>query len=138
LAELALSTRASYLWLTAEYIYTAWWPWVKNLPVPANAASGKYWGATHACEMAFTFNTVADPDSSGFVFHDRNDPTVRELALNWSNTLIAMAKTGNPNGAGLPDWPAYDDNERQCLILDGEPRIESNPDADHLKLWGNG
>jgi peptide/nickel transport system substrate-binding protein len=30
LAELALSTRASYLWLTAEYIYTAWWPWVKN------------------------------------------------------------------------------------------------------------
>jgi len=22
--------RAPYLWLPTEYIYTAWWPWVKN------------------------------------------------------------------------------------------------------------
>lgn len=97
----------------------------------------RHLGATHASEMAFTFNTFANSDSHGFTFHDRSDPVTQQLALHWSGTILAMAKTGNPNGAGLPEWPAYDSETRQSMILDAEPGVEQNVDASQQKTWGD-
>jgi para-nitrobenzyl esterase len=94
-------------------------------------------GATHAAEMAFTFNSFANPDSQAFTFHDRNEPEVRQLAELWSGTIIAMAKTGDPNGAGLPSWPCYSSDDQSCLVLDVNPRIETGLDKLHQKLWGD-
>ena len=68
-------------------------------------------------------------------FFDKDDQAARELAEKWSNTIIAFARTGNPNGAGLPEWPRYSANERRCLILDDNPRVEANLDVKHRKLW---
>lgn len=77
--------------------------WLYRFDLPANAAGGNSrLGATHASEMAFTFNTFANPDSIGFTFHDKQDAVVRQLAVVWSNTIIALAKTGDPNGVGCP------------------------------------
>ena len=64
-------------------------------------------------------------------------PVIRQLAENWSNTLIAFARTGNPNGAGLPEWPRYDTKNRLSLILDAKPRVEGRLDVKHRKLWGD-
>ena len=92
-------------------------------------------GATHAAEIPFTFNIFAKPDYTGTTFHDRNDPVVKQLAEQWSNTVLTFARTGNPNGAGLPEWPRYSAEDRQTLILDANPRVEANIDAKHRKLW---
>lgn len=94
-------------------------------------------GATHTCEIPFTFNTFADPNQDVGRFYDRNDPVVRELAEKWSNTIIAFARTGNPNGAGLPEWPRYSAEDRRSLILDRKSRIEANLDAKDRKRWGD-
>lgn len=99
--------------------------------------NGKMMGAPHACEMAFTFNAYADPDCNVFTFHDRDDPVVKDLAHQWSSTLIAFATHGDPNNAGLPEWPPYDDKTRSCMVLDGTSRIENDPDLVHRKLWGD-
>ena len=72
----------------------------------------------------FTFNTVAD--DSLLNLYDGNDPDVRRLAEHWSNTIIAFARTGNPNGAGLPEWRPYGEKNRETLVLDANSRIENN------------
>ncbi len=95
-------------------------------------------GATHASEIAFTFNAFANPEADPRSFHDPNDPAVRRLAEQWSNTVIAFARTGNPNGAGLPEWPRYSADDRRSMILDANPRVEPDIDAKHRTLWGDG
>lgn len=62
---------------------------------------------------------------------------MRELALNWSNTIIKFAKTGDPNGAGLPTWPRYTAETRKALILDATPRVDANLHAADLTRWGD-
>ncbi|MEE8399374.1 MAG: carboxylesterase family protein, partial [Desulfobacterales bacterium] len=112
--------------------------WLYRFDLPATITMGERpLGATHAGEMAFTFNAFADPDSIAFVFHDGEDPVVKRLAEQWSNTIIAFARTGDPNGAGLPEWPRYSADDRRCLILDGDSRIKNDVDAAHRKLWGD-
>ena len=68
--------------------------------------------------------------------HDRSDADVRQLAICWSQTVLNFAKTGDPNGGGLPIWPAYNLEQRQSLVMDRESRIEgADLDEVHRKLW---
>lgn len=109
--------------------------WLYRFDLPTNIADGKQ-GATHASEIAFTFNTFADPEAGGVVMHDRSDADVRQLAICWSQTVLNFAKTGDPNGGGLPIWPAYNLEQRQSLVMDRESRIEgADLDEVHRRLW---
>jgi carboxylesterase type B len=56
----------------------------------------------------------------------------------WTN----FAKTGNPNAAGLPQWPAWSDPDKKFLLVnqDGSvtqrknfPPVFSSLDAEELK-----
>ena len=105
--------------------------WLYRFDLPATVKEGTL-GATHAAEIAFTFNSFSRPDLPGIVMHDGSDPVVRDLARKWSATVLAFARTGNPNGAGLPEWPAYRADERRSLVLDAEPYIaDASLDAEH-------
>jgi para-nitrobenzyl esterase len=111
--------------------------WAYRFDMPAQRGFSKEVGATHGAEIAFTFNQFAgDAPESAFMY-DKNDPDVRRLALNWSNTIIQFAKTGDPNGAGLPFWPRYNAEGRETLILDLEPRVEAFIDAADRERWGD-
>ncbi len=110
--------------------------WLYRFDLPTTLPyNGKLTGATHACEMAFTFNAFADPDCGVFAFHDRNDPDVIRLADLWSGTLSRFVWSGDPNGAGLPHWPKYAVPARDCLVLDQTSRVEADPDRIHRQLW---
>jgi para-nitrobenzyl esterase len=110
--------------------------WLYRFDLPTTREhNGKLTGATHACEMAFTFNAFADPDCHVSAFHDGDDATVKALARHWSDTVLAFASGGDPNGGGLPEWPTYAPPDRACMILDAESRIESDPDAEHRAFW---
>jgi para-nitrobenzyl esterase len=47
----------------------------------------------------------------------------------WTN----FARTGDPNGPGLPVWPAFDPDTRRLLVLTGDPAAGTvaNPDQLH-------
>ena len=109
--------------------------WFYRFDYAANLPKYRKLGATHSCEMAFTFNLFAKKDARGHIFHDRDNPDVRRLANIWSDTIIGFARTGQPNGFGLPHWPKYQSSDRQCLIFDARPRIEADPDEIHRGLW---
>jgi para-nitrobenzyl esterase len=44
------------------------------------------------------------------------------MILYWTN----FARTGNPNGAGLPQWPRYD---RKRMLLHLDSKIAVTPDT---------
>ena len=111
--------------------------WLYRFDLPSSVMDGGL-GATHGCEVPFTFNDYARPETSRMAFlHDPKDPVVRQLAEQWSNTVLAFARTGDPNGAGLPHWSPYSADRRGVLILDAVSRIEQDPDRELRKRWGD-
>ena len=96
--------------------------WVYNFNVPTDNPLG----ITHASDIAFVFNQL---NSDGLCFHDTDSADNQRIARLWSSTLARFARTGNPNGGDLPDWPHYDAEKRACLILDHSPHIENDPDG---------
>ena len=67
------------------------------------------WGAYHASEIVYAFNNVA---SQSWV-----QPPDTRLADQMSAYWVNFAVTGNPNGSGLPTWPAYDASIEPYLDL---------------------
>jgi len=67
-------------------------------------------GSNHADEMRFVFgNEVPPPRSS--------DPRDQELTAQFMGYWTNFAKTGNPNGPGLPEWPPFAVGKPQVMGL---------------------
>ncbi|MBI4803710.1 MAG: carboxylesterase family protein [Desulfovibrio sp.] len=65
-----------------------------------NTAKARELAAFHGVDLAYVFGNMAD--SEGYTAADRE--LSRQVMAYWVN----FAKTGDPNGPGLPAWPAYD------------------------------
>jgi len=77
--------------------------------VPATPAFEKY-GAFHTAEVPYVLNTLK--------FLNRPLlPVDYELAELMSSYWTNFAKTGNPNGEGLPLWPVYKPDESIVMIF---------------------
>ena len=87
-------------------------------------ASSPY-GAPHASELPFMFETVDARYGEAATAQDHD--VSRLMHAYWVN----FAKTGDPNGAGLPVWPAYD--AKADRILEFSPDGQAVPEADPLK-----
>jgi len=64
-------------------------------------------GAAHGVEIPYLFGTAGP----GMAFDDRD----RELARTMRRTWVRFARTGDPNGKGLPVWPAFDEKTEPYL-----------------------
>ena len=80
-------------------------------------------GATHADELGYVFRTLgpsARPE----------DLAMSELVSSyWTN----FAKTGDPNGAGLPSWPAFTVAKQETMFLDAKPSARPLPNLRELE-----
>lgn len=77
--------------------------WEYRFSYVVAAARGKLPGATHGAETPFVFDT-------GKWFTLKLAPEDEKLAQQMSAYWVNFVKTGDPNGAGLPDWPSYHAN----------------------------
>jgi para-nitrobenzyl esterase len=88
-----------------------WYYFDEKAEIPSGSAPGAY-GARHASELPYVFRQLTE--------HGRPAPTPKDEALSdmmrtyWTN----FVKTGDPNGAGLPKWPAYKGNKPQVLHIE--------------------
>ncbi|GLK42591.1 MULTISPECIES: carboxylesterase/lipase family protein [Novosphingobium] len=80
-------------------------------------------GAGHASDIPFFFDTQA------IKYGDAT--TARDDAIGnmISDTLVAFATTGNPNGGKRPNWPRYDPARDVIMdfAVDGEARVGRDP-----------
>ena len=99
----------------------------------ASPAYGGALGAAHAVEVPFVWNTLALPQAALVA---RDGPAERCLADAMQDAWIAFARTGAPVALTLPPWPAYEPGARATMILDTEPRVESDPGRVRRLAWG--
>jgi len=84
-------------------------------------------GAAHGAEIPFVFsNATANPNA-------RANAKAVEDAM--SDAWIAFARTGNPNHAGLPQWPTYDPQTRATMIFDATSKVVNDPRSSERKVW---
>jgi len=89
----------------------------------------KDWGAAHASEIAFVFGNFTKQMAA-----TSEDKTVSEQLMSyWTN----FAKYGNPNGNGLPEWPAFSDADPRVMELDDPSHPVPVPNLDQLKALDN-
>ncbi|HEX4097235.1 MAG TPA: carboxylesterase family protein, partial [Caulobacteraceae bacterium] len=82
-------------------------------------------GPTHASEIAYVFDNLAlpheIPDAASPELSAK-DPAARKLADRMSSYWVNFARTGNPNGPGLPAWPSVKQlKPGEFMILDKTP-----------------
>lgn len=69
----------------------------------------------HCLELPFVFNNAWHmPELVG------TGPEIQPLADQVSGAWVAFARTGNPNHAGIPRWPAFDARTRATMLIDAE------------------
>jgi para-nitrobenzyl esterase len=84
---------------------------------------GGHMRSPHTVEIPFVFNNI---DIAGPLISKM--PEAYALAARISASWAAFARTGNPNVAQLPAWPAYSAATRDTLLFNDESRVEQDPD----------
>jgi para-nitrobenzyl esterase len=123
---------ASDYWMTADLVtqaerkaaagkapvYVYYFEW------PSPVRGGKL-RSVHSVEIPFVFDNVhlAEP-----LVGKGADQAA--LARTLSSTWARFARSGNPNGKGLPSWPAYNSNTRGVMIFDKVSRVVNDPNRE--------
>ena len=83
-------------------------------------------GSGHGSDLAFHFGTLGT----------RGTPKKEDLALSdvISSYDVNFAKTGDPNGPGLPQWPAFTEQNEQVMVYDATPSARPYPLLDRARV----
>jgi para-nitrobenzyl esterase len=90
---------------------------------PAWRERARY-GAGHGSEVSFVFNTL----NARWGNPGNPTPEEKELARIMNTYWTNFAKTGNPNGDGVPVWSLYDPQKEEILDIDLYGKPVSKPD----------
>ena len=84
-------------------------------------------GAYHSGDLAYVFNNVG---KSGDFWSEKDFAMARTMSGYWTN----FAKTGNPNGANLPNWASYEPQSHNTLLLSNEIKTIAGAKREKLDL----
>ena len=75
-------------------------------------------GSSHGSEIAYVFGTLAA--GAGPLFGVPNPPRPEDVKLSdlMSGYWTHFAKTGDPNGPGLPSWPVFTASDQRVMFFD--------------------
>lgn len=86
-------------------------------------AQGGRLGAPHGMDVPLVFDNVA---SSPDLFAEGADEA-QLVADSMSAAWAAFARTGEPNGPGLPHWPAYQPDRRATMVFNTTSAAQDDP-----------
>jgi len=86
-------------------------------------------GSGHGSDVPYAFQTLS-PGRQGA-------PKPEDLKLSdmISSYWVNFAKNGDPNGPGLPRWPAFAENDQKSMVFDATPGARPVPNLDKLKAF---
>jgi para-nitrobenzyl esterase len=85
-------------------------------------------GSGHGSDVPYAFQTLDGRQGA---------PKPEDLKLSdmISSYWINFAKNGDPNGAGLPKWPAFKGSGQKVMVFDAIPSARPLPNLDNVKLF---
>lgn len=96
----------------------------------ASPKDGGRWGAPHTLDIPLVFGTLrAEGSITG------EGPEARRVSGLMMDAFVRFARTGDPNGSGLPRWEPYSLARRQTMVWDVEPRLVDDPRGEERKLF---
>ena len=102
-----------------------WLYYFTHDPTPSEGAKSR--GATHGAEAPYVFQNPGRAD-----WTDLDKSLSETISSYWVN----FATSGDPNGKGLPNWPAFHDkNDGPRLVLGDKVEPEATPDKARLAWW---
>jgi para-nitrobenzyl esterase len=103
-------------------VYTAWFGWEPPM------FNGRM-RAFHCLDICFWY---ANTDL--MLTHTGGGARPRKLSAMMSDSLLQFMKTGNPNGGGLPEWPAFTVENGETMVLNDTCEVKNDPDREARKL----
>jgi len=103
--------------------------WVYQLDWPSPLDGGRL-GAFHTLDIPLVFDNIHQPGSRT----GTGDAAAR-LAARMSASLLAFARTGDPNHAGIPRWEPYTLPRRQTLLFDDRVALADDPRGGERALF---
>lgn len=101
--------QSTYLYYM-EYVPPAYQIYLFNEPNLNLPGGPRSTGAYHSGDLAYVFNNVG---KTGDFWVEEDFAMARIMSGYWTN----FAKTGNPNGTNLPDWPNYEPQKHNTQLL---------------------
>jgi len=89
---------------------------------------GKDLGAYHGAKLAYVFGNFVPPD---WAWTDADRSLEKIVSQYWVN----FAANGDPNGPGLPTWPAYVPGTDSVLYFDKTIASGPLPNQTYYAFW---
>jgi para-nitrobenzyl esterase len=86
------------------------------------------YGAAHASEIPYVFGNLVG--RNGATVAPKDQEIARMMNTYWAN----FAKTGDPNGKGLPEWPVYNLQKNEILEFRPDGSAVGAPDPKKARL----
>jgi para-nitrobenzyl esterase len=85
-------------------------------------------GANHGAEISYVFGSFRGPGGT---------PSPEDLALSdlIRSYWINFARTGDPNGSGLPQWPAFTEKDQKVMFFNTGASAKPIPNLEKLKAF---
>ena len=103
--------------------------YVYNFAMRQGARDGAL-NVPHTAEIAYVFDNLELAEA----LVGTPDPEDQDLADIMSTAWANFARTGNPNGEGVPEWPQWTANERAVMVFDADPKAETDAFTNRLAL----
>ena len=100
--------------------------------VPAAMKERMKYGPGHGTDIAFVFDNLGERG-----FGPQPPPPTqedKEVARIMNAYWVNFAKTGNPNGAGLPNWPANNSKTNELLEVESDGKAVGKLDPTKARL----
>lgn len=85
-------------------------------------------GAAHASEIPYVFGNLRNRSGAA------PDPKDQEVSRMMNTYWVNFAKSGDPNGPGLPKWPRYHAGQDEILEFRADGSALGQPDARKARL----
>jgi para-nitrobenzyl esterase len=125
-----LSRESTFSWST--------WTWARMQSKQGKGKAYLYYydyhapnvdGSGHGSDVPYAFQTLSGGRGGA------PKPEDLKLSDTISSYWVNFAKTGDPNGPGLPKWPAFTENNQQAMVFDATASARPVPNLEKLKAF---